>query len=361
MQGEFQFVFPEAPESFDQAILRALQEGRDARPVRHIGRRLLIAACLLLLLSAVCYAVVKGFGILDLLRDRGGIRPSGEAAQLVQPLPEQVGGQFDGVHLTVEEALTDGRQIYFTARFAPESPNGAVLLGDGESANGQAEAGGKTFAQLAKETGCPLLRAEITNMQIDGADAEDIEAVDTARDGDALVYAFRVPCDAGGGAPLQLTLSAALTDVLNQGEDRIQRRELTAQVRATSRATAYTWDSPLTLSGFGCEIRSVRLTLTPVATYADIEYAPLPGATHAQLQAVSNIPLQFGDAAGRAIASGLGGSTEYDGDVSMQHDILPAFEALPDVLLLGPYDDENGWFYESVTLSIADARKETAP
>jgi hypothetical protein len=358
MQGKFQLVFPEAPESFDQAILRVLQEGRDARPVRHIGRRLLIAACLLLLLSAVCYAVVKGFGILDLLRDRGGVRPSGEAAQLVQPLPEQTGGQFDGAHLTMEEALTDGRQIYFTARFELEKPGGAVLLGDGESANGQAEAGGKTFAQRAKEAGCPLLRAEITNIQIGGEDVEDIEGVDMVRDGDGLVYAYRVPCDASGGAPLQLTLSTALTDVLNQGEDRTQRRELTAQVRATSRATAYTWDGPLTLSGFGCEIRSVRLTLTPVVTYADVEYAPLPGATFAQLQGISNMHLVFGGEDGCAIASGLGGETEYEGDVRLQHDILPAFEALPDVLLLGPWDDDEEKFYESVRLSTADAEKE---
>jgi len=361
MQGKFEFAFPDAPESFDQAIFRALHEEGGARPVRHVGRRLLIAACLLLILSAVCYAMVKGFGILDLLRNRGGVRPAEGAAELVQPLPEQEGGQFDGVRLTVEEALTDGRQLYFTARFALEKPSGAVLLGDGDSASGEAEKGGKTFAQLAKEAGCPLLRAEITNIQIDGRDAEDIEAVDTARDGDGLVYAFRVPCDAGGGAPLQLTLSAVLTDVLNQGQDRTQHRALTAAVRATGRATAYTWGGPLTLPGFGCEIRSVRLTLTPVATYADVEYAPLPGATRAQLQAVSNMPLQFGDAAGRAISSGLGGETEYHGGVSVQRDILPALEALPDALLLGPYDDENGQFYESVTLSIVDARKETTP
>jgi hypothetical protein len=361
MQGKFQFVFPEAPEPFDQAILRALHEEGGVRPVRHIGRRLLIAACLLLLLSAVCYAVVKGLGILDLLRDRGGVQPAGSAAQLVQPLPEQTGGQFDGVHLTVEEALTDGRQLYFTARFALEIPGGVVLLGDGDSASGEVGESGKTFAQLAKKAGCPLMRAEITNVQIDGNDAEDIEMVDTARDENDLVYAFRVPSRAGGGAPLQLTLSAALTDVLDQGENRTQRRELTAQVRATSRAASYTWDGPLTLSGFGCEIRSVHLTLTPVATYADVEYAPLPGATHAQLQAVSNMPLQFEDEAGRGIASGLGGSTECDGDVNVQHSILPSFEALPDALLLGPYDDENGRFYESVTLSIVDARKETTP
>jgi len=361
MQGKFQFAFPDVPESFDQAILRALREGPSERPARRIGRRLLIAACLMLLLSAVCYAVVKGLGILDLLRDSGGVRPAESAAQLVQPLPDQEGGQFDGARLTVEEALTDGRQLYFTARFSPDAPGGAVLLGDGDSASGEAGEGGKTFAQLAKEAGCPLLRAEITGIRIGGADAEHIEAVDTARDADALVYAFRVPCDAGGGAPLKLTLTAALTDVLNQGEDRTQRRELTAQVRATSRATAYTWEGPMVLKGFGCEIQSVRLTLTPVATYADVEYAPLPGATRAQLQAVSDMPLQFGDAAGRAIASGLGGDAEVHGGVSVQRGILPVFEALPDALLLGPYDDENGRFYESVTLSIADARKETTP
>ncbi len=361
MQGKFQFVFPEAPESFDQAILRALHEECGVRPVRRIGRRLLIAACLLFLLSAVCYAVVKGLGILDLLRDSGGVRPAQSAAQLVQPLPEQTGGQFDGARLTVEEALTDGRQLYFTARFVPDAPGGAVLLGDGDSASGEAEEAGKSFAQLAKEAGCPLLRAELTNIQIGGADAEHIEAVDMARDGDALVYAFRVPCSMSGGAPLQLTLSAALTDVLSSGEGRIQHRVLTAQVRVTSRATAYAWDGPLTLPGFGCEIRYVRLTITPVATYADVEYAPLPGATRAQLQAISNMPLQFGDTAGRAIASDLGGEAEHQGGFNVQHDILPTFEALPDGLLLGPYDDENGRFYESVTLSIADARKETTP
>jgi hypothetical protein len=98
-----------------------------------------------------------------------------------------------------------------------------------------------------------------------------------------------------------------------------------------------------------------------VATYADVEYAPLPDATRAQLQAISNMPLQFGDAAGRAIASGLGGEIQHHGGVNVRHDILPAFEALPDALLLGPYDDGNGRFYESVTLSIADARKETTP
>ena len=184
-RGKFQSVFPEAPESFDQTILRALHEGRGARPERYVGRRLLIAACLLLILSAACYAVVKGIGVLDLLRDRGGVQPREGAAGLVQPLPEQTGGQFDGVRLTVEEALTDGRQIYFTARFAPEVSGGALLLGDWDSATGQAEEGGKTFAQLAKETGAPLLRAEITAIQIDGADAEDIEAVDTVRDGNA--------------------------------------------------------------------------------------------------------------------------------------------------------------------------------
>jgi hypothetical protein len=361
MQGKFQFAFPDAPESFDQAIFRALREGHSERPARRIGRRLLIAACLLLLLSAACYAVVRGLGILDLLRDRGGVQPAESAAQLVQPLPEQEGGQFDDVRLTVEEALTDGRQLYFTARFAPEKPGGAVLLGDGDSASGQAGEGGKTFAQLAKEAGCPLMRAEITGIQIGGADAEHIEAVDAVRDEGGLLYAFRVPCDAGGGAPLQLTLTAALTDVLDQGANRTQRRALTAKVRATSRATAYIWEGPLIFPGFGCEIRSVRLTLTPVATYADVEYAPLPGATRAQLQAVANMPLQLGDAAGRAIASGLGGETERHDGVSVQRDILPSFEALPDKLLLGPYDDENGRFYESVTLSIADAEKEDTP
>ena len=76
MQGKFEFAFPDAPESFDQAIFRALHEEGGARPVRHVGRRLLIAACLLLILSAVCYAMVKGFGILDLLRNRGGARPA---------------------------------------------------------------------------------------------------------------------------------------------------------------------------------------------------------------------------------------------------------------------------------------------
>ncbi len=361
MQGKFEFAFPDAPESFDQAILRALREGRSARPARRIGRRLLIAACLLLLLSAVCYAVVKGLGILDLLRDRGGVRPAGSAAQLVQSLLEQEGGRFDGARLTVEEALTDGRQLYFTARFALEKPGGAVLLGDGESASGKAEEGGKTFAQLAKKAGCPLLRAEITNIQIGGEDVEDIEGVDMVRDGDGLVYAFRVPCSVSGGARLQLTLFAALTDVLDQGEDRTQRRELTAQVRATSRATAYTWDGPLTLSGFGCEVRSVRLTLTPVATYADIAYAPLPGATHAQLQGIADMRLRLAGEDGRAFESGLGGSTDYEGEVHLQHEILPALAAPPDALLLGPWDDGEEKFYESVRLLTADAEKEETP
>lgn len=361
MQGKFEFAFPDAPESFDQAILRALREGPSERSERRIGRRLLIAACLLLLLSAVCYAVVKGLGILDLLRDRGGVRPAESATHLVQPLPEQTGGQFDGVRLTVEEALTDGRQLYFTVRFALEKPGGAVLLSDGDSASGEAEEGGKTFARLAKEAGCPLLRAEITNIQIGGADAEDIEVVDMARDGDALVYAFRVPCDAGDGAPLQLTLSAALTDVLKHGEDRTQRRELTVLVRATSRATTYTWDGPMILSGFGCEIRLVQLTLTPVATYADITYAPLSGATPAQLQGISNMHLEFGGEDGRTFESGLGGEIEYEGDVRLQHEILPALEALPDAFLLGPWDGDEEKFYESVRLSTVDAEKEDTP
>lgn len=360
MQGKFQSVFPEAPESFDRAIFRALHEGDSVRPARHIGRRLLIAACLLLILCAACYAVVRGFGILDLLRDRGGVQPLEGAESLVQPLPEQAGGQFDGVRLTVEEALTDGRQIYFTARFAPDAPGGAVLLGDWDSANGQAEGSGKTFAQLAKEAGVPLLRAEITAIQIDGTDAEDIESVDM-RDRDALVYAFRVPCNADDGVPLQLKLSAALTDVESQREDRIQRRELTARIRATSRATTYIWDRPMVLTGFGCEIRSVRLTLTPVATYADVSYAPIPGATYAQLQGIANMRLRLGGEDGHALESGLGGSTQYDGDVRLQHEILPAFEALPNALLLGPWDSDEEKFYEGVRLSTADAEKEDTP
>ena len=220
MQGKFEFAFPDAPESFDQAILRALREGPSERSERRIGRRLLVAACLLLLLSAVCYAVVKGFGILDLLRDRGGVRPSGEAAQLVQPLPEQTGGQFGGVHLTVEEALTDGRQLLLHGAVHTRRARWRGAAGRlGHPPPARPRRVERPLPQLAKEAGCPLLRAEITNIQLGGEDVEDIEGVDMVRDGDGLVYAFRVPCSMSGGAPLQLTLSAALTDVLNQGED----------------------------------------------------------------------------------------------------------------------------------------------
>ena len=79
----------------------------------------------------------------------------------------------------------------------------------------------------------------------------------------------------------------------------------------------------MVLKGFGCEIRSVVLTLTPVATYADVTYAPLSNATHAQLQGISFMRLRLGGEDGRAMESGLGGGTQCEGGVSVQHDILP--------------------------------------
>lgn len=106
-------AFGETPDMCRQAVLDAVgtyrEEQREARPIKKPWVSFALAAALLMLTVGSALALTRLFSVRDSV---AGGEPSREFEEKIQPLKGEM--RFDGVTLTMGDAVFDGTNLYFT-------------------------------------------------------------------------------------------------------------------------------------------------------------------------------------------------------------------------------------------------------
>ncbi len=249
-------------------------------------RPALATALFLVLLLGSAYALER-LGLLDTLNKVLKTHLLPQATEMVKSDIPQSGRQPALAYFTVEEAVYDGRQAYFTLRIQPSDPD-RVLLMDVEAEPAWAydwqESGkpyeGESFAEKAQASGQQLVQVEAWDARVNGKEQQTRTYHTLYQNGDIL-YTLALPAQ-GEEAQVQLNLSAM--DLQSQAnESAYGTLEFTLQKSPHIQVAEV--KTPLSLPEAGLILTLCQVETTPIASYLNLRYALAPEAS--PLQAVN--------------------------------------------------------------------------
>ncbi|MDD4081402.1 MAG: hypothetical protein PHP02_08350 [Eubacteriales bacterium] len=275
----------ETPPGFINRLHRSLGQASTPQPQRRLRLILSASLALVLLLNGV-YALER-LGVLDTLNAALRTHLLPEATDLLKSDIPQSARQPALAHFSVEEAVYDGRQAYFTLRVQPSDPAKTLLMdvqADPSWAYDWQDSGkpyeGESFAQKAQTSGQQLVQAEVWDAQVN-AQAQQIRTHHTLYQNGDILYTLALPAQ-GEEAKVQLNLLAMNL----QGQaDESARGTLDFTLQKSPHIQVAAAKTPLTLPESGLTLTLCQVETTPIASYLILKYALAPNAS--PLQAVN--------------------------------------------------------------------------
>lgn len=357
-------LYGPAPERFVLRVSHTVQtlsceEAQHRAHPRLPRRRLALAVCLMLLVSATAYATAR-FGLLDRLHPYIQAHLQDDAGTLVQTDIPQQGGQLDLATYTAEEALWDGHQAYVTVRISPADAE-KILLMDGQSFPSDSyawqETGdrvqGETFSKRAADSGRTLISATLWTQNA-------VSYRNVRYDGEDILYTLAFACD----APESVTLNLCTIDVYGEGENTRQWGELTFSLTPTDVRQTVQLSAPVKLPLLGATLRICRVEKTPIAAYLTVAYEMNEDATDQQrVLTQQGIFVKWIDEDGSERTDCGGGGIQPWGEEGCIQTRIYAVDALPDAITLAFAGGMYRGDYDIVTvpltpLSTIDAQTE---
>ena len=321
---DFENAFGEAPDSFELAMQQAL--GKDTRMISRSMKGLLIAAVLAILMIGTAFAATRGFGLLDMLAGRLPVNEQME--NMVQTASQNKGEQKDFT-ATIEEAISDGMQAYFTVRIAPTDPAKTLLIPWAEQSTEIPEGFEKSYAELAKEQGKQLFVIDAHNTWTGAYNFYATDELSKRRDGDDMVLSYAMPAVPDRDDESKLTIHCGVIGYeLYEGHsdrDSWQRIDANAQIDYTKDVKGYRWKNPAKIPELGVQITNVRVYDSPVTRSLQIRFKPLPGLDEVDLAAANNTHFSPLDENGNVIEGTYADSSGIEsGDEFIQNMVVPA-------------------------------------
>jgi len=345
----------QTPARFSHRMRGALSAQAKKSPARPL-RPALSAALVLLLLLGSAYALER-LGVLDTLSHALKTQLLPEASEMVKSGIPQEAVQPALARFTVEEAVYDGRQAYFTLRVSPGDVE-KVLLMDPDSGpawayDWQASGNiyeGESFAEKAQAAGQKMVQAEVWDALVNEEVQETRQHHLRYQNGD-LLYTLSLPAQ-GDEARIRLNLLAM--DIYQQ-MDESARGSLAFTLQKSPLSREALAQTPLPLPKAGLMLTYCQVELSPIASYLTLRYALAPDA--APIQAVN-----FQDGLWAEWLDEEGNSRE-SGD--MQQEIIPlpdgsveltqsfgALEEMPEEITLSFYHGMSKERFDQITLPI---------
>ena len=185
----------------------------------------------------------------------------------------------------------------------------------------------------------------------DGQAYTEYQTINTARDGDDLIYACYAVAEVPTDEPIRLRLRLGAVPVY--GDHALEHGALDAEIAPHDRPATLRWTKPVTLDALGIELTSVRVTDTPIIRLGEIRYRMLPTDDEAQLATAHSARLTLcPDDGDEQLHGSLG---EAEGGGYAVYEMLPPVEQAGQVVVTIKARGEDT---VRVTLPIGDAQRE---
>lgn len=275
----------EVPQGFINRLHKSFGQASKRQASRRL-RPILSATLVLVLLLGSAYAL-EYLGVLDTLHAvlRTHLLP--QATDMVKSDIPQSAKQPALARFSVEEAVYDGRQVYFTLRVQPSDPAKTLLMDvqaepawayDWQDSGKPYE--GESFAQKAQTTGRQLVQVEVWDALVN-AQGQQIRMHNTRYQNDDILYTLALPAH-GEEARVQLNLLAV--NLLGQA-DESARGTLDFTLQKSPHIQVASAQTPLFLPDSGLTLTLCQVETTPIASYLILKYALAHDAS--PLQAVN--------------------------------------------------------------------------
>lgn len=293
---DFERALGPADPAFVAAIhqtLHKLEKQEEEKPMRKFSASLVLVLSLLLL-TAVAFAAVTQWGVLDFL---GGYENGGEvlpeAAELVQSDVGQEGGQTESATFALREALMDGTDLYMVVAIQPNDPK-TLLLGvdampsDPISMLLRDNEEDTTIMDYAYQNGYDtLMRTNIYDAVGELGQEGVVDSLDyrLEEDGTLVYIIYGSARTSEDTLPVELvcTVTPFVDITVDDSLDVELRKEsrLSFTLEAKPQGETLVSTKPTVYTDCGVRVDSLTLTKSPMATYVEVIFTVIDEAQYA--------------------------------------------------------------------------------